>query len=125
MPFVSETSSVPFFRCGAASCATERSANDGDAKTAYQNVNLIIGHGGWVTVPRGSSNIPQEIRLRSLSMTSSASILDLGANTFVVTDPAWRRDKDWAPGAAVNVSEYNKVPGKILWLSRGSMVILR
>ncbi len=100
-------------------------AADGDAKTAYQNVNLIIGHGGWVTVPRGSSNIPQEIRLRSLSMTSSTSILDLGANTFVVTDPAWRRDKDWAPGATVNVSEYNKVPGKILWLSRGSMVILR
>ena len=100
-------------------------AADGDAKTAYQNVNLIIGHGGWVTVPRGSSNIPQEIRLRSLSMTSSASILDLGVNTFVVTDPAWRRDKDWARGATVNVSEYNKVPGKILWLSRGSMVILR
>ena len=100
-------------------------AADGDVAKRYINVNLVLGTGGWVTVPRGSSNIPQEIRLRSLSMTSSTSILDLGANTFVVTDPAWRRDKDWEPGATVNVSEYNKVPGKILWLSRGSRVILR
>ena len=98
---------------------------DGDVAKRYVNVNLVLGKGGWVTVPRDSSNIPQEIRLRSLSMTSSTSILDLGANTFVVTDPAWRRNKDWAPGATVNVSEYNKVPGKILWLSRGSRVILR
>ena len=98
---------------------------DGDASTCYANVNLIIGKGGNVVVSRGADNKPQEIRLRSISMTSSTSILDLGANTFVVTDPAWRRDKDWAPNATVNVSEYNKVPGKILWLSRGSMVILR
>ena len=100
-------------------------AADGDVAKRYVNVNLVLGQGGWVSVARDSSNVPQEIRLRSLSMTSSTSILDLGANTFVVTDPAWRRNKDWAPGATVNVSEYNKVPGKILWLSRGSMVILR
>ena len=100
-------------------------AADGDVAKRYANVNLVLGNGGWVTVPRDSTNVPQKIRLRSLSMTSPTSILDLGANTFVVTDPAWRRNKDWAPGATVNVSEYNKVPGKILWPPRGFVLILK
>ena len=100
-------------------------AADGDVAKRYANVNLVLGNGGWVTVPRDSTNVPQKIRLRSLSMTSPTSILDLGANTFVVTDPACRRNKDWAPGATVNVSEYNKVPGKILWPPRGFVLILK
>ncbi len=100
-------------------------AADGDVAKRYANVNLVLGNGGWVTVPRDSTNVPQKIRLRSLSMTSPTSILDLGANTFVVTDPACRRNKDWAPGATVNVSEYNKVPGKILWPPRGFVLIMR
>ena len=100
-------------------------AADGDVAKRYINVNLVLGTGGWVTVPRDSNNVPQRIRIRSLSLTSPTSVLDLGANFLAVSDPAHRRDKDWAEGATVNVSEYNKVPGEIIWLPRGFLLILK
>ena len=86
---------------------------------------LIRPLAGWLKVSRGAGNVPQLIRIRSLSLTSPTSVLDLGANFLAVSDPAHRRDKDWAEGATVNVSEYNKVPGEIIWLSRGFMLIVR
>ena len=100
-------------------------ADDGDAKTAYQNVNLIIGLGGWLKVSRGAGNVPQKIRLRSLQLTEASSKLDLGVNFLEVADPDWRKDRDWSPSATVNVEAYNHVYGEILWLSRGSMLVVR
>ena len=100
-------------------------AADGDVARRYANVNLIIGNGGWVMVARDSFNIPQRIRIRSLSLTSATSVLDLGANFLAVSDPSRRRDKDWAEGATVNVSEYNKVPGEIIWLESGFILLIR
>ena len=100
-------------------------ADDGDAKTAYQNVNLIIGLGGWLKVSRGAGNVPQKIRLRSLQLTEASSKLDLGVNFLEVADPDWRKDRDWSPSATVNVEAYNHVYGEILWLSRGLMLIVR
>lgn len=97
---------------------------DGDASTCYANVNLIIGKGGKVVVPRGADDKPREIRLRSLMLSSSNSTLNLGVNTFIVTDPSWRRDKDWV-SRSVTVDLYNKVPGKIVYLSRGTMIFIR
>ncbi|MBQ3315151.1 MAG: hypothetical protein IJG70_04245 [Kiritimatiellae bacterium] len=100
-------------------------AADGDAKTAYQNVNLIIGRGGWVKVARGEGNVPQKIRLRSLWLSSASSKLDLNANFFEVYDPEWKRGRDWSPSATLIPGTYNRIDGEVIWLSRGSRVILR
>jgi hypothetical protein len=100
-------------------------SEDGDASTCYKHVNLIIGNGGRVKVSRGTGNIPQTITLRSLSLASPSAKLDLNANFITVIDPEWKRGKDWSPNATLESGTYNKVNGKITYLSRGTLILVR
>lgn len=100
-------------------------SEDGDASTCYKHVNLIIGNGGRVKVSRGTDNIPQTITVRSLSLASPSARLDLNANFITVIDPEWKRGKDWSPSATIENGTYNKVNGKITFLSRGTLILVR
>ena len=69
--------------------------------------------------------MPQKIRLRSLWLSSAGSKLDLNANFFEVYDPEWKRGRDWSPSATLIPGTYNRIDGEVIWLSRGSMLIIR
>lgn len=104
MPFVSETSSVPFFRCGAASCATERSANDGDAKTAISAFWSTAK--SLVTAMRSGMRTPLSKGF-SLVLSSNSAFFgscDQSATVWPLSDNASRRRYPSRPSQALQCS---------------------
>ena len=100
--------------------------SDGDPRQAYRNVNLIIGAHASVTVMRNAANEAQKVRIRSLLLEAATSKLVLKANHLIVTDPDYRRGRDWAVGATIdNTDTYLTLPGSIRYIQNGSVLRLR
>ncbi len=104
-------------------------ADDGcDYKRTYVNLNVIIGKSGRVKVLKHPvTDEAVTVRIRSLTLTSASSYLDLDGNTLKIRDPENRRMNDWNATAQGNVTLGGTAlkPGALIWETPKLMFIVR